>query len=142
MKTYVNLVDRVRSFSNRIPIPASIYYLDLFSCKKSASIQPRTSRFEFHNFSSLQGFDFHRAVICGQVRIFLHHSSVPYSADLPSVTEEEVLQCQANWASAIKDISKVRGLPLLLYGKINVLFQDHGVLEGRVFFIMVMKRQR
>merc|ERR550537_1964380 len=43
----------------------------------------------------------------GKVRIFLHHSSVPYSSPKPAVTEEEVLDCQKNWAAAIKNISKV-----------------------------------
>merc|ERR1719456_1620059 len=42
----------------------------------------------------------------GQVRIFLHHSSVPYStgpAKSPAaVTEKEVLAAQKGWASAIK----------------------------------------
>merc|ERR1719261_890963 len=33
----------------------------------------------------------------GKVRIFLHHSSLPYSAPKPTVTEEEVLACQAAW---------------------------------------------
>jgi len=48
-----------------------------------------------------------------KVRIFLHHSSVPYSA--PALTEEamrpitelEVLKAQDNWAKAIANISKV-----------------------------------
>jgi hypothetical protein len=44
----------------------------------------------------------------GQVRIFLHHSSVPYSKAGPApVTEAEVLEVQKNWAGAIKNISKV-----------------------------------
>ncbi|CAL1153822.1 unnamed protein product [Cladocopium goreaui] len=46
----------------------------------------------------------------GKVRIFLHHSSVPYSvpAATPTaeITEEEVKSVQAAWASAIKSISK------------------------------------
>merc|ERR1712228_810644 len=46
----------------------------------------------------------------GKVRIFLHHSSVPYAAPAKSppspVTEEEVLAVQAKWANAIKGISK------------------------------------
>jgi len=80
----------------------------------------------------------------GKVRIFLHHSSVPYSADLPSVTEEEVLQCQANWASAIKDISKVYKAKgdfvkrageaageLYGYGYSNVLFKPTKALDER-----------
>merc|ERR1740138_1963023 len=43
----------------------------------------------------------------GKLRIYLHHSSVPYSAGGPApITEAEVLECQANWANAIKTISK------------------------------------
>merc|ERR1740138_1704564 len=46
----------------------------------------------------------------GKVRIFLHHSSVPYSVGpapaLPVVTEAEVLECQDKWAKAIATISK------------------------------------
>merc|ERR1719247_3134277 len=46
----------------------------------------------------------------GKVRIFLHHSSVPYppapAAAYAKVTEKEVLMAQAGWASAIKAISK------------------------------------
>merc|ERR1711988_1280431 len=42
----------------------------------------------------------------GKVRIFLHHSSVPYSAAPAPVTEAEVLEVQKNWANAIKTISK------------------------------------
>jgi len=44
----------------------------------------------------------------GKPRIYLHHSSVPYSPAAPTkaaMTEEEVLECQAKWASAIKTIS-------------------------------------
>jgi hypothetical protein len=43
-----------------------------------------------------------------KVRIFLHHSSVPFVAsDGPKpVTEEEVREVQANWAAAIKKITK------------------------------------
>ncbi|CAE7829979.1 JNK, partial [Symbiodinium necroappetens] len=48
----------------------------------------------------------------GKLRIFLHHSSVPYvSAGSPTVvanliSEEEVQKAQEAWASAIKQISK------------------------------------
>jgi len=46
----------------------------------------------------------------GKVRIFLHHSSVPFNsggaAGGNALTEKEVRACQANWASAIKRISK------------------------------------
>jgi len=43
----------------------------------------------------------------GKVRIFLHHSSVPYSTGAPAVTEEDVLAVQSAWAGAIKRISSV-----------------------------------
>merc|ERR1712118_598841 len=39
----------------------------------------------------------------GKVRIFLHHSSVPYSAAPASVTEAEVIAVQNAWAGAIKN---------------------------------------
>ena len=42
----------------------------------------------------------------GKVRIFLHHSSVPFEVQKPSVTEEEVQAAQKAWAAAIKGISK------------------------------------
>eukprot|EP00439_Symbiodinium_sp_Y106_P010013 s9807_g1.t1 len=51
----------------------------------------------------------------GKVRIFLHHSSVPFSPDPASavskggagaVSEEEVRAAQAAWANAIKTISR------------------------------------
>ena len=44
----------------------------------------------------------------GKVRIFLHHSSVPYgtSTGPAPVTEAEVLDVQKNWASAIASISR------------------------------------
>merc|ERR1711871_1751238 len=50
----------------------------------------------------------------GKVRIFLHHSSVPYGSGAPApvsasgkapVTKAEVLEVQKNWAAAIKKIS-------------------------------------
>jgi len=44
----------------------------------------------------------------GKVRIFLHHSSVPFAAPGPAaVTEEEVLEVQSKWAGAIQNISKI-----------------------------------
>merc|ERR1719238_384134 len=47
----------------------------------------------------------------GKVRIYLHHSSVPYAAGAPAgpapVTEEEVLEAQKLWADSIASISKV-----------------------------------
>ena len=44
----------------------------------------------------------------GKVRIFLHHSSVPFSPapDVRPVSKEDVLSAQAAWANAIKTISK------------------------------------
>jgi len=44
----------------------------------------------------------------GKPRIYLHHSSVPYGPAKPAlaaVTVEDVLECQAKWASAIETIS-------------------------------------
>ena len=43
----------------------------------------------------------------GKVRICLHHSSVPYSAQPAPVTEAEVLAAQKLWAEQIAVISKV-----------------------------------
>ena len=44
----------------------------------------------------------------GKLRIFLHHSSVPYDPETSfMISEEEVQAAQAAWASAIKNISKV-----------------------------------
>ena len=45
----------------------------------------------------------------GKVRIFLHHSSIPYTstAGPAAVTEAEVLSVQQSWASAIKSISGI-----------------------------------
>jgi len=74
----------------------------------------------------------------GKVRIFLHHSSVPYGP-APSagagITEEEVRNVQAAWAGAIKSISKTyldggdyvaaatkAAGELYGYGRSNVLF--------------------
>jgi hypothetical protein len=81
----------------------------------------------------------------GKVRIFLHHSSVPYStgASGPApVTEEEVLQVQAKWAAAIKSISKIHkeggdyikaageaAGELYAYGHSNVLFKPTKAAE-------------
>jgi hypothetical protein len=80
----------------------------------------------------------------GKVRIFLHHSSVPYSSPKPAVTEEEVLDCQKNWAAAIKNISKVykekgdfvqtaanAAAELYGYGYSNVLFKPTKAVEER-----------
>jgi len=84
----------------------------------------------------------------GKVRIFVHHSSVPYNAapggpaGKPAVTEKEVLQAQAGWASAIKSISKVHkdkgdyiqaaanaAAELYGYGHSNVLFKPTKAAE-------------
>merc|ERR1719238_1880818 len=43
----------------------------------------------------------------GKVRIYLHHSSVPYVAAPAPVTEAEVLDAQKLWADSIAAISKV-----------------------------------
>merc|ERR1712003_22645 len=43
----------------------------------------------------------------GKMRIFLHHSSVPFSTKPAAVTEAEVLAAQDAWAGAIIFISKV-----------------------------------
>ena len=46
----------------------------------------------------------------GKVRICLHHSSLPYvdpNFNAPAVTAGDVQVCQAKWASAITDISKI-----------------------------------
>ena len=72
----------------------------------------------------------------GNVRICLHHSSVPYSAAPAPVTEAEVLEAQALWANQIAAISKVyadkgdyvaaageAAGQLYGYGKCDVLFK-------------------
>merc|ERR1711966_87724 len=72
----------------------------------------------------------------GQVRICLHHSSVPYSAAPAPVTEAEVLEAQKLWANSIASISKVYAEKgdyiaaagdaagkLYGYGKSDVLFK-------------------
>ena len=43
----------------------------------------------------------------GKVRIYLHHSSVPYVAATKPITMEEVEAAQALWADSIASISKV-----------------------------------
>mmetsp|Transcript_34744 Transcript_34744/g.58827 ORF Transcript_34744/g.58827 Transcript_34744/m.58827 type:complete len:224 (-) Transcript_34744:186-857(-) len=72
----------------------------------------------------------------GKVRIFLHHSSVPYSESPAPVTLKEVTECQEKWANAIQTISKTyldggdyigeagkqAGI-LYGYGNTNVLFK-------------------
>jgi len=73
----------------------------------------------------------------GNVRICLHHSSVPYAAAGPApVSEEEVLAAQQLWADSIASISKVyadggdfvaaageAAGKLYGYGKSDVLFK-------------------
>ena len=72
----------------------------------------------------------------GKCRIFLHHSSVPYSAAPAAVTEAEVLEAQQLWADQIAAISKVyadkgdyvaaageAAGQLYGYGKCDVLFK-------------------
>merc|ERR1719261_2177978 len=72
----------------------------------------------------------------GKVRIYLHHSSVPYSAPKPALSEADVLECQANWAKAIETISATSAAKgdyvgaaaeaagqLYGYGHTNVLFK-------------------
>merc|ERR1712056_33382 len=77
----------------------------------------------------------------GKLRIFLHHSSVPYStgpaaSSNSAISEAEVRQVQASWASAIKTISKTylgggdyvaaatkAAGELYSYGRTNVLFK-------------------
>ena len=82
----------------------------------------------------------------GKVRIFLHHSSVPYAAAPPQltapVTEEEVLEVQQKWAAAIAKISAVyknkgdyiqeaanAAGELYAYGHSNVLFKPTKAAE-------------
>jgi len=80
----------------------------------------------------------------GKVRIFLHHSSVPYSPGpkLAPVTEAEVREVQSKWASAIASISKVHkdggdyiaaasaaAGELYAYGHDNVLFKPTKAAE-------------
>merc|ERR1719163_287041 len=73
----------------------------------------------------------------GKVRIYLHHSSVPYTPAGPApVTEAEVLEAQKLWADSIASISKVYAEEgdfiaaageaagkLYGYGKTDVLFK-------------------
>jgi len=72
----------------------------------------------------------------GKMRIFLHHSSVPYTTKSAAVTEAEVLAAQDSWAGAIIFISKVyaekgdyisaagaAASELYGYGHSNVLFK-------------------
>merc|ERR1712048_1150492 len=89
----------------------------------------------------------------GKVRIFLHHSSVPYKVTathgaeinetaLTAVTEEDVIAVQNAWAGAIKRISQVykdkgdyvktaadAAGELYAYGKYNVLFKPTKAAE-------------
>jgi hypothetical protein len=78
----------------------------------------------------------------GKVRIFVHHSSVPYVNRAAPVTEAEVLEVQKNWAGAIANISKVHkeggdfigaageaAGNLYAYGHSNVLFKPTKAAE-------------
>ena len=84
----------------------------------------------------------------GKVRIFLHHSSVPYSVPaatpIAEITEEEVESVQAAWANAIKSISKTyldggdyvaaagkAAGELYGYGHTNVLFKPTKAAEAQ-----------
>jgi len=80
----------------------------------------------------------------GVVRIFLHHSSVPYSTGPATVSDEEVLGVQAAWATAIKNISKTylgggdyvavaakAAGELYGYGHSNVLFKPTKANEAQ-----------
>merc|ERR1711972_638286 len=85
----------------------------------------------------------------GKPRIFLHHSSVPYSIApaTPSsavISEDEVRNVQEKWASAIKDISKTyldggdyvaaaadAAGELYGYGRSNVLFKPTKATEAQ-----------
>merc|ERR1719277_1315299 len=86
----------------------------------------------------------------GKVRIFLHHSSVPFKAaphrslvsSTTGVTREDVIAVQNAWAGAIKHISQVyknkgdyvkaaaeAAGELYAYGKCNVLFKPTKAAE-------------
>merc|ERR1712151_69983 len=78
----------------------------------------------------------------GNVRIFLHHSSVPYAAPKATITKQEVEDAQAAWACAIKTISKTyldggdyvaaaseAAGQLYGYGKTKVLFKPTKAAE-------------
>ena len=78
----------------------------------------------------------------GKVRIFLHHSSVPYEPHPAPVTREDVLAVQQAWGAAIVRISKVHkdggdfvgaaanaAGELYAYGHSNVLFKPTKAAE-------------
>jgi len=78
----------------------------------------------------------------GKVRIYLHHSSVPYFAAPAAISEAEVIECQAKWANAIKSISATYAKKgdfiqaaadaageLYGYGHTNVLFKPTKAAE-------------
>jgi len=79
----------------------------------------------------------------GKIRIFLHHSSVPYSAaPAAKISKDDVLAVQAAWAQAIKNISQVHkeggdhvaaaaaaAGELYAYGHSNVLFKPTKAAE-------------
>jgi len=78
----------------------------------------------------------------GKVRIFVHHSSVPYEDKPAPITMDEVTECQDKWANAIKTISKTylekgdyikaagdAAAELYGYGNTNVLFKPTKAAE-------------
>mmetsp|Transcript_18223 Transcript_18223/g.44746 ORF Transcript_18223/g.44746 Transcript_18223/m.44746 type:complete len:473 (+) Transcript_18223:192-1610(+) len=78
----------------------------------------------------------------GKVRIFVHHSSVPYKDEPAPITVEEVKECQDKWANAIKTISATylsngdyikaasdAAAELYGYGNTNVLFKPTKAAE-------------
>ena len=84
-------------------------------------------------------FGYRKSALDGKVRIFLHHSSVPYVEATPKlapVTEQEVLAVQQKWADSIAAISKTylkkgdyiqaaadAAGELYAYGHSNVMFK-------------------
>eukprot|EP00968_Pinguiococcus_pyrenoidosus_P008560 scaffold616_cov257-Pinguiococcus_pyrenoidosus.AAC.17 len=77
-----------------------------------------------------------------KIRIFLHHSSVPFAPEGKPVTKEEVIAVQTAWANAIKKISSVHKQggdfigaasdaagELYSYGRSNVLFKPTKAAE-------------
>jgi len=90
-------------------------------------------------------FGYRKSELDGKLRIFLHHSSVPYveaKPNLAAVTEAEVLEVQQKWANAIKTISKIykekgdyiqaaadAAGELYAYGHSNVMFKPTKAAE-------------
>ena len=78
----------------------------------------------------------------GKVRIFLHHSSVPFTSPVASITESDVQAAQKLWSDSIKKISKIylengdyvaaageAAGQLYGYGHTNVLFKPTKAAE-------------